>query len=107
MTLRLGAKRITTRGPLPVIVTNANGFAISGRLSGRTAAAPRLALAARTLRVHAAAKTTVRLALRKRVRERLARAGRLTVRLRARVRDLAGHQRTVTKTVAVRLRGRR
>jgi hypothetical protein len=106
VTLRLGAKRIPTRGPLPVVVTNANRFTVSGRLSGTTTVRPRIALATRTIRVHASAKATVKLPLAQRLRQRLARTGRLTVRLRARVRDLGGHTRTVTRTVSVRLRGR-
>jgi hypothetical protein len=106
VTLRLGAKRIPSRGPLPVVVTNANRFTVSGRLSGATTARPRITLAARTIRVRARAKKTLRLALPMRLRQRLARTGRLTVRLRARVGDLAGHKRTVTKTVSVRLRRR-
>ena len=36
VTLRLAAKRIPARGPLKVRVANANGFAITGALSGRT-----------------------------------------------------------------------
>ena len=105
MTLRLGAKRIPARGPLPVVVTNTNRFAVSGRLSGATPARPGgIALATRSIRVRAAAKATVKLALPKRAAPATRHTGRLDVRLRAGVRDPAGHTRTVTKTVSVRLR---
>jgi hypothetical protein len=104
VTLRLAARQIPTRGPLRVIVTNANRFTVSGRLSGATAARPHLALGPRALRVRAAARATVKLAISKRLRSRFSRTGRITVRLRATVRDPAGHTRAVTKTVSVRLR---
>ena len=104
VTLRLGAKRIRAHGPLPVVVTNANRFAVSGRLSGATATRPRVALATRSIRVRSLATATVRFALPKRVRLRLVHKGRLALRLRAGVHDPAGHTRTVTKTVSVRLR---
>jgi hypothetical protein len=103
VTLRLGAKRIGARGPLPVVVTNANRFAVSGRLSGAATTRPRVALATRSIRVRALATATFKLALPKRMRLRLVHKGRLTLRLRAGVRDPAGHARTVTKTVSVRL----
>lgn len=107
VTLRLGAKRIRARGPLPVIVANANRFTVTGRLAGATATRPRVTLATRRIRVRAASPATFNLVLSKRLRSRFAHTGRLTVRLRAAVRDPAGHTRTVLKTVSVRLRGRR
>ncbi len=106
VTLRLGAKRIPARGPLPVVVTNANRFAVSGRLSAATTTRRRVALAARSIRVRAGARATAKLALPTRLRLRFAHTGRLTLRLRAAVRDPAGHTRTVTKTVSVPLRRR-
>ena len=106
VTLRLGAKRIPARGPLPVVVANANHFAVSGRLSGATPAPRRIAVRQRSITVRAAAKLTVHLALSKRLRLRLVHAGRLTLRLRVGVRDPAGHARTVSTTVSVRLRSR-
>jgi hypothetical protein len=106
VTLRLGANRIRARGPLPVVVTNANRFAVSGRLSGATTSRRRVGLKTRSIRVRAVATGTFKLALPKRLRLRLAHAGQLTLRLRAGVRDPAGHPRTVTKTVSVRLRRR-
>jgi hypothetical protein len=101
VTLRLAATRIPARGPLRVIVTNANRFTVSGRLAGATTARPHLALGSRLLRVRAVARATVKLTLSKRLRSRFARTGRITVRLRATVRDPAGHRRTVAKTVVV------
>ena len=106
VTLRLGARRIPSRGPLTVVVTNANRFAISGHLSGATPTPGRIALAQRMITVRATAKATVTFALSRRLRLRLAHTGRLTLRLRAGVRDPAGHARTVTRTVSVRLRRR-
>jgi hypothetical protein len=104
ITLRLGAKRIPARGPLPVVVINANRFTVTGRLSGTTTTKPHGVLPRRTFRVRAIAKTTVKLRLSKRARGRLAKTGRLAVRLRAVVHDLDGHSRTVTKKVSVRVR---
>jgi hypothetical protein len=104
VTLRLGAKRIPARGPLPVVVVNANRFPVAARLSGAGARPPRVALGTRRIGVRALATATARLALPKRVRRQLARTGHLTLRLRARVSDPAGHMRTVTKTVVVRRR---
>jgi hypothetical protein len=107
VTLRLGAKRIRARSPLPVIVANANRFTVTGRLAGATTTRPRVALVTRRIRVRAASSATLHLVLPKRLRSRLAHTGRLALRLRAAVRDPAGHTRTVLKTVSVRLRGRR
>jgi hypothetical protein len=104
VTLRLGAKRILARGPLPVVVVNANSFPVAALLSGAGARSPRVALAARRVGVRALATAKARLALPKRLRRQLARTHRLALRLRARVTDPAGHARTVSKTVVVRLR---
>jgi hypothetical protein len=104
VTLRLGAKRITAGGPLPVVVINGNRFAVSGRLSGATTSRPRGVLPRRAFRVRAGARATIKLRLSKRARGRLAKTGRLGVRLRAVVRDPQGHTRTITKTGAVRVR---
>jgi hypothetical protein len=102
VTLRLGAKRIPARGPLRVVVVNANGFTISARLSGTTTGRPHLTLGPRSLRVKATARAIVKLALSKRLRTRFARTGLIAVRLRATVRDADGHSRTVSKTVVAR-----
>jgi hypothetical protein len=85
-------------------VINGNRFAVSGRLSGATTSRPRGVLPRRAFRVRASAKATIKLRLSKRARGRLAKTGRLAVRLRAVVRDPDGHTRTVTKTGSVRVR---
>ena len=85
-----------------MIVANANRFTVTGRLAGATTTRPRVALATRGIRVRAASSATFHLVLSKRLHSRFAHAGRLTLRLRAAVRDPAGHTRTVLKTVTVR-----
>jgi hypothetical protein len=37
ITLKLAARRIPARGPLPILVTNTNAFTVGGRLFGKTA----------------------------------------------------------------------
>ena len=114
VTLRLAAKRIPAKGPLPVIVTNANRFRVTGRLSGQTAKrivirAKRrpVALKAKAISVPAAGKRTIKLSLPKPLARLLARTGKLTLRLRARISDPAGHTRTVTKTLTPRAKPKR
>jgi hypothetical protein len=111
VTLRLGARRIPARGPVPVVVRNANAFPVAGAVSGRTARRVpagrrqrRVRLGAKTFQVGAQAKTRVRLKLPAALRRLLRREGRLTLRLRARVGDPAGNTRTVAKTVSPRLK---
>ena len=94
-----------------MIVSNANRFGVSGRLSGETArrilighTRRRLALKAKTLSVPAGGVRTIRLGLSTRLSRLLVRTGTLTLRVHARVGDPAGHTRTVTNTVAVRPR---
>jgi hypothetical protein len=113
VTLSLAAKRIPANGALPVIVSNANHFGVTGRLSGETAKRiviggkrRRIALKAKTISVPARGFQTIRLSLPHRLARRLARTRTLTLRLRARVSDPTGHTRTVTETVAVRPRKR-
>jgi hypothetical protein len=112
VTLALAARRIPARGPLKVRIANANGFAIKGKLSGRTvnriSATRRRAvkLKARTFRVGARAKRTVGLRLPQALRRSLRRKGRLRLRLTAKVTDPAGNTRTVRRNVAPRLRRR-
>jgi hypothetical protein len=104
VTLRIATKRLPAHGPLPVMVTNANTFAIFGQLSGATAGRPSATLRAQPIRVHALATTTVKLKLPARARRRLAHTGRLAVHIRATVHDPAGHARTVSATVTARQR---
>jgi hypothetical protein len=114
VTLTLVAKRIPARGPLTVRVANANVFAVTGTLSGRTT--KRVSLAQRKRRVtlraksfNVAAKTrkTVKLKLPRALRRLLAREGKLSLRLTAKVKDPAGNSRTVTKRVSPRLMKKR
>ena len=111
VTLRLGAKRISAKGPLRVIVANANRFRVTGRLSGETTdrtsrkgKRQRIALKARAISVPAAGTRTIEFRLPKRLTRLLARTGKVTLRMRARVRDPAGHNRTVRKTLTPRLK---
>jgi hypothetical protein len=112
VTLVLATKRIPARGPLKIRVANANGFEITGRLSGRTvsdASAARrrpVKLKAKAFRVGAQARKTIRLRLPKALGRLLQRKGRLRLRLTATVKDPAGNTRTVRKTVTPRLRRR-
>ena len=111
VTLRLGARRIPARGPIPVVVVNANAFPVAGSVSGQTAKPVaagrkrrRVKLRAKVFQVGAQARTRVRLRLPAALRRQLRRRGRLTLRLSARVRDPAGNTRTVKKTVSPRLK---
>jgi hypothetical protein len=111
VTLRLGARRIPARGPLPVVVANANAFPVAGVLSGRTAKRVnasarrrRVKLRAKPFRVGSQARTTVKLKLPAALRRVLRRNGKLTLRLTARVRDPAASTRTVRKSVTPRLK---
>jgi hypothetical protein len=114
VTVRLGARRIPASGPLPIVVSNANGFAIRGKLSGATARRVaalrkprRIALRAKAFRVQAAGKRTVRLKLPRALRRLLAAKGKLTLRMKARVLDPAGNARTVARTLSPKLRKKR
>jgi hypothetical protein len=104
VTLALAAKRIPARGPLPVRVSNRNGFAVVGSLSGK--ASRRVRLARERFRVEAAGRKTVKLKLPKALRRRLERKRRLSLRLAAKVNDPAGNTRTVGKTIKPKLRVR-
>ena len=109
VTVRLKAGRIARRGPIPVRITNANAFDVTGILTGRTTTtvgtarktgklrSVRLALAATSHR-------TVRLALSKTLRRQLKHARKLAVRLSLKVADPTGNRRTVRKRVSPRLR---
>ena len=103
VTLALPSKRIPARGPLAVRVSNANGFGVTGTLSGQA----RDRLGAKSFAVPANARRIVKLKLPKALRRQLARKGRLVLRLSARVRDPAGSARTVRKTVRPRSSRRR
>jgi uncharacterized delta-60 repeat protein len=110
VTLRLAAERIPARGPLKVRVANANGFEITGRLSGQTVnrvaltLKRRIKLKAKAFIVGARTKKTVRLKLPKALRQLLRRKRKMTLRLTAKVKDPAGNTRTVKKRVRPRLK---
>ena len=112
VTLRLAAKRIPARGPLKVRVANANGFAITGALSGRTvnkisvSLLRRISLKTKAFSVAAQATRTVKLALPRTLRRVLAREHKLTLRLTAKLKDPAGNTRTVRARVSPLLRPR-
>jgi hypothetical protein len=110
VTLRLAANRISARGPVPVRVTNRNAFDVGGTLSGRTSKAVaaakrrRIKLGAKAFTVAADSRKTVRLKLPRKLGRLLARRGKLSLRLSARLDDPAGNIRTVSKKVAPKLR---
>jgi Ca2+-binding RTX toxin-like protein len=111
VTLRLAAARVRAGGPVPIAVSNSNGFAISGRLaaeSARTfvsrAGRRRIGLTTRTFRLAARGTSLVRLKLPGPLAGSLKREGKLALRLRATVGDPAGTSRIVTKTILARSR---
>jgi hypothetical protein len=113
VTLKLAARRIPARGPLRVRVSNANRFAVKGRLWGQTrkrvsvSKRRRVKLKARSFRVGPHARRTIRLRLPRALRKQLRRRHKLSLLVIARVRDPAGHKRIVRKKVSPRLKGRR
>ena len=115
VTLRLAVKRIAAEGPLPIVVSNANGFPISGAVAGRTTKLvsgaqrrrARLKLKRKRFQVGARARKTVKLKLSRKLRRVLKRQGKLSLRLTATVRAPAGNSRTVRKTVSPKLQKKR
>jgi DNA-binding beta-propeller fold protein YncE len=113
VTLALAARRIPAKGPVAVRVSNANGFQVTGKLSGQRTtkvAVPRkrpVKLKVQSFRVGAHAHTKVKLSLPRALRQLLKRTRQLSLRLTAKVKDPAGHARTVTKTIKPRLKERR
>jgi hypothetical protein len=102
--LRLAAQRIPASGPLGVVVSNANDFHVTGRLSGVQPKPRRVAIPAKAFSVPHKAGRTVYLDLPKAIRTRLRSNGQVKLNLSAAVRDPAGHVRTVAKTVTVKKR---
>jgi DNA-binding beta-propeller fold protein YncE len=97
----VAARRIRGSSPIKVVVRNANGFQVSGRLSAR---ASKRASGSRAFLVGSKGKATVTLRLSKSLRQLLKRKGKLSLRLTATVKDPAGGTRTVSKTVSLRLK---
>ena len=110
VTLSLAIRRIPAKGPIRVRVNNRNGFAITGRLSGRTtnkvtvSKRRRVKLKAKSFKVGAKKRKTVRLRLPKSLRRVLKRKGSLRLRLTAKVKDPSGKTRTVNKRVKPKLK---
>lgn len=103
--------KIPARGPITVRVVNANGFGITGALSGQTIKAVIRKEAGEAedeviQRVAATSKRTVKLKLPATLRRVLKRTGKLSLVLSARVKDPAGNTRTVKKKVTPRLKRR-
>jgi CSLREA domain-containing protein len=113
ISLHLAAKAIKAKGPVKVVVQNGNAFQVQGTLSGETtkkiagAAAKRkkkVKLKAKAFTVAASGKVTVALKLPKKLRGVLKHKGKLSLALTALVRDPAGDQRTVKKTLKPKLK---
>ena len=96
VTMSVSTRRIRARGPVKVVVSNGNGFKVSGRLSAQTTAAAVFVVDAR-------ARKSVTLKLSKTLRRLLERNRKLSLRLSAKVSDPAGHTRTLRKKVSLRL----
>lgn len=109
VTLKLAKARIPAAGPLRVRIANANGFAISGKLSGKTtkrvsiSRKQQIKLKAKAFAVGAHAKRTVKLKLPRALRRVLAREHKLKLRLTVKLKDPAGNTRRVHKTISPRL----
>jgi NHL repeat len=102
VSLSLTHARIRAGATLGVTVRNANTFAISGSIGGRS---HRVRLAAKRFAVAASGRTRLAFRLSARLRARLSHTRRLAVALTARVTDPAGNTRRITRTLIVR-RGR-
>jgi DNA-binding beta-propeller fold protein YncE len=112
VTLTPPSSLIPARGVVGVRVTNVNPFAISVTLAGQTT--QRVAghkrvikFAAKSVRVGAGAKATVKLALPASLKRLLARQRKLSLILSATIIDPTGHRRIVKKTISIRLRPHR
>lgn len=102
VTLALAGKRFRARGPIPVQISNANPFTVTGTLAGN-GGKPRIALSRTRFSVAPNARVTVKLGLPDPLRRRFAHSGRLSLRLIARVRDPSGAVRIVPKLLTPRL----
>jgi hypothetical protein len=111
--LALRTRRIPATGPVAIRIVNANGFAITGRLSGKTAKrvstarGRRISLKARSFSVAANSRRTVRLKLPKALRRVLRRDRKLTLVFTAKVRDPSGRTRSINRKLAPRLKSKR
>lgn len=112
VTLGLVAVRMPAGGALKVRIANANGFAVTGVVSGRstkkvTVSVKRhVALKAKSFTVAANGRKTVSLSLPKPLRRALKRSGAVSLRLTVRVKDPAGNTQVVTAVVKPKLKRR-
>jgi hypothetical protein len=110
VTLKLKTRRIAARGPLPVVVSNGNAFAVSGELSGQTTSRlgdgrkRRIALKARPFSLAEKASEKVQLELPHKLTQVLKRTGKLPLALSAVVHDPAGNARTVKARISPKLK---
>ena len=105
VSISLTHRRIGSRAKLAVTVANANAFALSGSIAGRSRhTRPPNRLAAKRFAVAARGRTHLAFTLSRRLRSRLTRTGALAVVLTARVTDPAGHTRHVARTLTPRLK---
>ena len=113
VTLALATRRIPSRGPVRVRVSNRNGFAVTGRLSARTtkrvsvSRKRRIVLRAKAFSIAARGRKAVNLKLPTTLRRLLERQRGLSLRVTARVKDPAGRARTVEKRVRPKLKSKR
>ncbi len=113
VTLQLAVGKIPAGGPIAILVVNANGFGITGAVSGQTTKAvatarkKRVKLKSKSFSVAAKSRKTVKLKLPASLRRVLKRTGKLSLTLTARVKDPAGNTRTVKKKVTPKLRRKR
>ena len=103
VTLSVVRKGLTRRGPIKVKVANGNAFVVTGSLravtTGKVVKHRRVSLRTKSFRLAAHGRTTVSLAMPKALRHLRLAKGKLGLRIIAKVRDPAGHTRTVTKTL--------
>jgi subtilisin-like proprotein convertase family protein len=109
------ARRVAARGPMQVVVTNANPFPVTGRLGARTSRKLAtggkrkryLPLRAKTMTLAAGARQTIKLALPRALRTVLKRDGKVALRFTATLHDPAGNTRKVTARATPRAQAKR
>jgi DNA-binding beta-propeller fold protein YncE len=107
VTVKLAPGRLGGRGPVGVLLSNANAFAVTGTLGGTGAIGARrgvVKLTAKRFTVAAASRTTLALAVPKALRREPTRKRKLVLRLSVAVQDPAGNRRTVRNRVTPRLK---
>jgi DNA-binding beta-propeller fold protein YncE len=110
VSLRLAAKKIPAKGPVAVRLSNGNNFQVTGRVAGRTAnkitvaAKRRVSLKWKRFTIAAHGRKTVKLSLPKSLRRVLKRNHKIALVITVRVKDPAGHTRTVKKRVTPKLK---